>query len=97
MRASSASNPIRPAAGSADDVTGGRLCLVLEGVARLGHGQRPAGRGAALLHDVGELVRKQLLPVGRAGGVLAPGGVDVAARGGRAPRDAPGAPARLLL
>ena len=41
--------------------------FVLHGVARIGDGQRAAGRRAALLDDVRELVRDQVVAVGRAG------------------------------
>ena len=49
--------------------------------------QRAAARRAALLHDVGELVCQQLLPVARAGAVLALREVDVGARREGAGRD----------
>ena len=56
---------------SAVEATGDGIRFGLHGVAGLGHRQRPARRGAALLSDVCQLVREQGIAVGRTRSVLA--------------------------
>src|SRR3954454_11523393 len=72
---------------SATDLFGHGVRLVLHGVARIGDGERAAGRRPALLDDVRELVRDQLVAVRRVGLVLVLREVDVAAGRERAGRD----------
>src|SRR3954453_21013591 len=79
------------------DLVGDRVRLGLQRVAGLRHGQRAALRGAALLDDVSQLVRDELVAVGGAGAVLALGEVHVGAGGERAGGHGAVQPVRVVV
>src|SRR5215207_10716865 len=75
---------------SAENVTGGRIRIGFERLARLAYPHGPRLGSATLLDHVCELMRDQLVALGASWPVLAAGEVDVCAGRERPRRDRPG-------